>query len=183
MWRIIFLASAGVSLAAFFATAVLWVRGHYVYDDYMRWSGPTGSDLVGDYYTIYSISGKIFFISEKVTDPSRRPWVPLLVAGRPWVPPPASDWNKLGFWNSTERDPPAQVPQSVRRFIGVPDWLVLAAAGVLPALAYVSASRRWRKRYRLLHGLCAKCGYDLRATPDRCPECGTVVDKPKPPPG
>ena len=41
-----------------------------------------------------------------------------------------------------------------------------------------SPSQRRRKRKKL--GLCVRCGYDLRASKERCPECGARFETPKP---
>ena len=54
----------------------------------------------------------------------------------------------------------------------VPHWLIL----VLALVAFGESSRRlWRGRRSVRWanaGRCGGCGYDLRATPGRCPECG-----------
>ena len=50
-----------------------------------------------------------------------------------------------------------------------PYWLIAVVSGLAPAVQIVRFA--WRRRRSKL-GLCPACGYDLRATPDRCPECG-----------
>jgi hypothetical protein len=56
----------------------------------------------------------------------------------------------------------------------VPYWVFVLVTTVLPLTAARSYLLRWRQSR---NGLCAVCGYDLRATPDHCPECGTVPVK------
>jgi hypothetical protein len=72
-----------------------------------------------------------------------------------------------------------QWPRSFRHYtLVVPFW---AAYSLVAALPLVRASRALsrRRRWRRYPGRCRRCGYDLRATPQRCPECGTIPSKVK----
>jgi len=79
--------------------------------------------------------------------------------GLEWVRNPASDQTEA-FWV----------------WVFIPYWILLAATALPPVLWIVRATvRRVRNKRDVRLRLCPKCGYDVRATPDRCPECGTAA--------
>jgi hypothetical protein len=53
-----------------------------------------------------------------------------------------------------------------------PYWWLFA---VFVVTFIIRFRKRQKIRSRIARGLCPTCGYDLRATPDRCPECGSAV--------
>jgi hypothetical protein len=61
------------------------------------------------------------------------------------------------------------------KFFAVPQWFVIIACAIFPTLWCTRKVEAYRRRSRQVGGFCGKCGYDLRATPDLCPECRTAA--------
>jgi hypothetical protein len=103
-------------------------------------------------------------------------------SGRLWIRP-----NHYAPINELEgRNNSSLIPVPVRVSIkSVEDWQAEMISSVLPVLWVLRMSlvaikrlledhrRRNEWRHRLFD-TCVKCNYDMRATPDRCPECGTI---------
>ena len=59
----------------------------------------------------------------------------------------------------------------------VPLAASVAAGGAAALLWYVIGRPRELRRAWEAGGLCVRCGYDLRSSPTRCPECGLANPK------
>ena len=66
-------------------------------------------------------------------------------------------------------------PQRMTYEAVIPHWLFLFVS-LTPFM--VTTLRQRSRTARHGRGLCANCGYDLRATPTQCPECGTPIPSP-----
>jgi len=87
------------------------------------------------------------------------------------TPQSRSTWNRLGF--ATWRDGwMSSFADNTRQVWAMPLWPLAALFAAVPVARIASLLRR---RARVRQGLCRRCGYDLRASPTRCPECGATA--------
>ncbi len=71
---------------------------------------------------------------------------------------------------------PAAVDTDTHLTLTVPLWFLVALSGAAPACWMFA---RLYGRDRRGGVMCSTCGYDLRATPLRCPECGSEPAQPR----
>jgi hypothetical protein len=106
----------------------------------------------------------------RVDDPGARPAQEFSVVDRD-----GRDFWFAQFGLTTQRRFPTTAPSApLNDVIGqigiaVPLWFLTVVFGVMPVVTLVRSIRRAR---RYAEGCCPACGYDLRASVDRCPECG-----------
>jgi hypothetical protein len=137
----------------------LWKGGVHV-----EWESPGSFPTASDFP-----SWRFGFCYERFT---RLALAPDRAAGAIAVPQPHSAGPDYDRWFYA---------RSYRRFfIPILPFVVLALT--VPFLRGLRHARAWQDRRRQAQGLCRACGYDLRATAERCPECGTVPQPPHNPP-
>jgi outer membrane protein assembly factor BamB len=101
-----------------------------------------------------------------------------------WTRQPVSDamtnldtiTNDLGLlhfaWTHRARASGTPLGNQLETSLTLPHWLVATLLAIAP---FAWLTGLWRDRRRYPTGHCSECGYDLRASTDRCPECGTAV--------
>jgi hypothetical protein len=166
-----------LSLVLCVAASVLWARS-YCLTDQVEWRN------AGGWRTVYSARGHVV-VAVVLADSSGQDWMfhgPRYERGLAARPGGSlfaldytssdrfTDWEWAGFQWHVRRN-----RRRTHAIAVAPFWGLAALTAVPPAFWTI---RRLASRRRLARaaGLCPACGYDLRATPDRCPECGLEAD-------
>jgi hypothetical protein len=164
--RWVFNGVAIISFVVCAATITIWIRSYFRCDGFDRTYVDLTKNNVEINYQIYDPAGTAYIVRNYFTNhirPQNWPWryrsnAPVFL---PWYPRP--------FGYNRHRLQTGQPADRIQ--INVRFWLAALMFALLPSFWLY----RWY-RYRVpANGFCPECGYDLRATPDRCPECGKIT--------
>jgi hypothetical protein len=197
--RILFNAATALSLLLCLATVALWLRtrnDHSIAPSFTvhRVLDRTWSEAAIQNGNLYLLRIEGFTISENASSDefpitiklggfSAKTWSSLLP--EVWLKVYGNAVQTTHFFGEVDQGeiaPPAFSPLDLPKrevwptyyLLTLRIWLVATFFGLLPGLQMIAWIVRKLSRRRLRFGCCPVCGYDLRATPDRCPECGTT---------
>ena len=155
---------SGLSLVLCLALAVMWARSSFSIDVVEKEYGSGRSSK-------FSSDTGILTLMLKSRGPAfpalpQGPWTWFSLPGESWM---GVRWKWPGYETRTLNLRAGIVIQKEAR---LPYWLPALLTAVSPVVWFW---RRQKAKHRQKPGLCRVCGYDLRASPERCPECGTPV--------
>ncbi len=160
----------GVCLLLCLMTVIMWARGDSQIDG-IRAGGK------GYLLTLQFDGGEVSFVIKRDRDCNRTPIEVfhnaklLHITGSPRAVVSDGEWSVLGVSFRSEHEPlywvvPVVFTRTSR--VGVSYWVIFV-------VTLVGHLWLFPRPKRVRAGYCANCGYDLRATPGRCPECGREV--------
>jgi hypothetical protein len=181
MWRrlSILLAFASAALGVGTLGDRLCERGTHHYAGFHP-SHVVGANRITREVGVGSYDGVVVFSADSVYDEAANgpPFVLFNLGSEPtgvWDRP-GSMLKRAGFmaehWR-TSRGSGFVALWSVGWDVAVPHWFLALLFSLWPAIV-LGRHRQRRADRRRAAGLCAGCGYDLRGSPDRCPECGAA---------
>jgi hypothetical protein len=167
-----------VSLTLCLATLALWIRSHFAIDHTWWWASDSSQrDHAVELISAHGLFGVAIARTElplpsALTTPKFKSRFRFEQSAVSWLgnlPTPHRPWERWGFRFETFYEDVLAARHHLQIAL-FPHWLpaLLFTAGATPLWP------RWRRHRRAQRrGLCPNCGYDVRATPARCPDCGT----------
>jgi hypothetical protein len=174
-----------MSLLLCLATIALWLRGMSHWDEAIYFNTPEqGGSGTGNEVHVHTFEDSFALEFDFLRDPPSQPLT------KRWFITRKTDLSQKGFreyltyrlgvptvtgfgWTAKQWTPPLPFGRRQQWAVRIPKWFVILVTAALPAL-WLRRRAIHRHRQRAHQRLCVNCGYDLRATLDRCPECGTV---------
>ena len=170
--RLLTTATAG-SVVLWVAVVVLWARSYWRGDmlDLQRLDATAPTGTVADCRELRVYSGRgdwaIAVNRNLGTAAAGGRW-----RGRRYVTDQPVGGAEAFAFQADWRQPPSGVGWRWCPFLRAPYWCPAGLLAALPVGRLIA--RVPRRRGRPPHA-CRRCGYDLRATPARCPECGATA--------
>jgi hypothetical protein len=190
MTRRLFNLAVVLSVLLCLGVAVLWIRSHLFQESLERRTAYSDAQLTEQRWLRFdSQKGKLYLghgyhqvvklLAAEVTSPPhwryrRYPLSPVSASvgdGPAWL-------DRLGIsrfvLSSKQLDPTGAGMVDYTWGLRFDYWLLLVMALMVSGMVVLARHRETLAARRLRARLCPNCGYDLRESPDRCPECGEI---------